>query len=382
MPAVRRAYRYIEVNTHESMIRMTACAIAVALASFTAPAFGQDAGTASTVGREEERLSLYRQGLTLAELGRWDEALQKFQEVVSIRSAPRALFALATAEEKSGRLVGAKRTFAKTQADADAIGDKDLVQKATAEQVAVESRLPHVVIHLPLDAVGAQITFDDMPQPATPEAFEIDPGEHRIVVNAMGMQSFEERFRVAEREQKDLIVTLSPLETPPADIGEGLASSFDAPAEPTEPVGVVEADPASAANRHVGAWPGPSWPASALGGVGIAATVVGVIVTANGKATYDDVGGGCPAHHCPTPEAAHRGNAARDRMLAGTITAGTGVLAIAGAALWWVLSASSVERRANASGSIPPASAGPAFSLRVEVLPGTEGGWVRVGCAF
>src|SRR5262249_29901701 len=152
----------------------------------------------------------------------------------------------------------------------------------------------------------------------------------------MGMQSFDEHFRVDEREQKDLIVTLSPLGTPPAeDVEPGAASPLDATVQPTEPADVVKPDPALVADRPVGVGPRPPWPALALGGVGVAATVVGVIVRAKGKATYDDVGGGCPARHCPTPEAANRGNAGRDRMLAGTITAGAGVLAIAGAGLWW-----------------------------------------------
>ncbi len=382
---VPKAHRRIEVNAHESVLRMTACAIAVTLASLTTPAFGQSADAAKTLAPEEERLLLYRQGLTFAEQGRWEEARQKFQEVVAIRSAPRALLALATAEEKSGRLVSAKRTFAKTQADAEAAADKDLAQRATAAQAAVESRLPHVVIRLPLGAVNAQLTLDDTPQPATTDALEIDPGEHRIVVNAIGMQPFDERFRVDEREQKELTVTLSPVEpAPPADVVEpDPASSLGGVAEPTQPANLAEPIPTPGPDRPLDARPGPRWPALALGGVGVAATVVGVIVTAKGKADYDDVKGGCPSQHCPAPEAAARGNAARARMLAGTITAGTGILAIAGAGLWWVLSASSSQGAANATPAMPPASAdGRAFSLRVDVSPATDGGWVGVSGAF
>jgi hypothetical protein len=293
--------------------------------------------------------------------------------------------ALATAEEKSGRLVSAKRTFAKTQADAEAAADKNLAQRATAAQAAVESRLPHVVIRLPLGGVNAQITLDDTPQHATTDAIEIDPGEHRIVVNAIGMQPFEERFRVDEREQKELAVVLSPVEAaPPAEVAHpDPASSLGDVAEPGQPASAAEPSPTPGRDRPLDARPGPPWPALALGGVGVAATVVGVIVTAKGKADYDDVKRGCPSQHCPAPEAAARGNAARDRILAGTITAGTGILSLAGAGLWWVLSASSSRGAASATPAMPPASAdGRAFSLSVDASPATDGGWVRLSGAF
>ena len=75
------------------------------------PTFAQSpASPPSTDSREEERTALYREGVALAEAGKWHEALEKFQAVVAIRSAPAALIALATAQENSGKLAHAART--------------------------------------------------------------------------------------------------------------------------------------------------------------------------------------------------------------------------------------------------------------------------------
>src|SRR5262245_16871793 len=87
---------------------------------------------------ERERTGLYKEGVALAEAGRWGEALERFQHVVAIRSAPRALMALAAAEEHVGRLVSAKRTYGKARDDARAEKDDALTTKADAALVALE----------------------------------------------------------------------------------------------------------------------------------------------------------------------------------------------------------------------------------------------------
>src|SRR5450631_3529256 len=67
---------------------------------------------------EARRSALYRDGVSFADAGRWEEAVAKFREVVAIRSAPPALFTLGQAEEHVGRYVSAKRAYAKAQSDA------------------------------------------------------------------------------------------------------------------------------------------------------------------------------------------------------------------------------------------------------------------------
>lgn len=193
----------------------SALAVALMLALVpAAPAFGQSAN--ATGPREEERAALYREGLSLAESGRWEEALHKFEAVVAIRSAPRALLALATAQEKAGHLVDAKRSYGQVRADAQAAKEGDLVKKATAALAAIEPRLARVTIRLAAGSAGTEVWLDDAPRSMTAEPIEIDPGEHRLMARAPGMQTFEARFRISEGEPQELAVQLLPVEPPPA----------------------------------------------------------------------------------------------------------------------------------------------------------------------
>src|SRR5215471_21330306 len=106
--------------------------LCVACATFglglrTAPALAQSTTTgaeSSHDAREQERSELYHQGVELAEQGRWNEALPKFQSVVAIRSAPAALVALGTAQEKLALVASARRTYARAHDEARTIHDQ------------------------------------------------------------------------------------------------------------------------------------------------------------------------------------------------------------------------------------------------------------------
>jgi hypothetical protein len=112
-------------------------------------------------------------------------------------------------------------------------------------------------------------------------------------------------------------------------------------------------------------------PAIVLGGAGVAAMVTGFVVRANGQAAYDDATAACRDGRCTSPEAVDNGNAARGRMVAGTVVSVVGGLAVIGAGAWWLLSSESTRR----------ASAG-SLRARVDASPATNGGWVGVSGSF
>jgi hypothetical protein len=275
--------------------------------SIAGAAFAQQAE--STSAGDEERTGLYKEGVALAEAGRWEPALQKFQAVVAIRSAPRALVALATAQEKTGHWLDAKRTFAKAATDARAQSDDELAKKAAASVASLESRMPRIAIRLPPGSPPAQVTLDGAPAGPTPEPLQIDPGEHRVAAAASGKRPFDYPFRASEGQVTEVVVVLSSDERSEA--------------------------PAPRASRS-----GPPLGALVLGGAGAAAMVIGLVVRANGKSDYDEANAGCQNARCSSPAVVDSGNAARDRMLAGTLVAVGGGAALAGAGLWWGLSAS------------------------------------------
>jgi PEGA domain len=320
---------------------------ALPTALYSVPVHAQAQGSTSPNAREQERTALYKEGLALAEAGRWAEALTKFEGVVAIRSAPRALIALATAQEKLGRFASAKRTYATARADAHATGDEDLTRRADGALTALEPRMARVTIRLPGDVASAQVILDGRLVQPTPQGIELDPGDHLVVVKADGKQPFEQRIQVAEAQKSDVLVRF----TSAAEI---------APPRPTQapvsPSGVQSADASSKVPTG----------ALILGGIAVATTAVGVIIRMNGLSDYNDASAGCPDDRCPSPGLASSGNAARDRMLVGTVTAGIGFMGIAGAGLWWTLSeTSSRERHVSNSLSIQAGASADACSVRL-----------------
>src|SRR3954470_13906557 len=118
------ARRVSVVGVAGSLRAMSASALlALTLANH---ATAQTSVGSSATDREQERTVLYREGVALAEAGRWADALAKFERVVAIRSAPRALMALGTAKEKAGKWIRAKHTYETTLADAKAAAEADL----------------------------------------------------------------------------------------------------------------------------------------------------------------------------------------------------------------------------------------------------------------
>jgi hypothetical protein len=325
------------------------------VASFLAILFGVTAARAQSgkgpppTAREQERTARYNEGLALAQAGRWEEALPKFQEVVAIRSHPRALVALATAEEKTGRLTAAKRTYAKTQVDARSTGENELAERATSALAALESLLPHVVLRFPSGASDAAVTLDGAPVGASPQGIEVDPGEHRIVVAAAHSRPFEHTFRIAQAERREILVELTPTETQGTNVGM-------APAGPPP-------DRPMARRPPIAVW--------ILGGAGIAATAAGLVVRASAQSDYEDAQGRCVNHRCPLNDDVSQGNTARDRMLTGSILAGVGVTAMAGAGVWWALAATKPGRAGD-----------PPVALSVRAHASTDGCWVRLNGAF
>jgi hypothetical protein len=319
------------------------------IGTFALMAFGaggnaaaQSVDNAPSTVREQERAVLYREGIALAEAGRWAEALEKFERVVAIRSAPRALIALATAEEKSGKWLRAKRTYERTLVDAKADGETDLVLQADAALRGLEPRIPRVNLSFAPSLAAAQATLDGTPLTSPMGPIEMDPGEHRVLVRASGMSPFERTFQISAGAHETLSIA------PPTDDALRSSMKFDS-SPPVDP-------------RPGGAFRSPPMATWILGGAGIAATAVGWIVRSNGRAQYDEAGASCTGNRCASSDLADRGNAGREQMLAGTVVSAIGVAGIAGAGVWWVVSASPSER-ATAPGA--PSGRAAAWTLQL-----------------
>jgi tetratricopeptide (TPR) repeat protein len=295
----------------------------IALLLVAAPALAQAPSGGDTAppsgAREQERTALYRQGLALAEEGRWSEALVKFELVVAIRAAPPALVALARAQEEVGRLALAKRTYHRVLEEARATPTAPaLVEKATAALASLEARVPRVVVRIPADVLSPQVTIDGQSIAVDSRGAEVDPGRHQVVVSASGKAPFEATFVVDQRQVREIVAILMPA---PRAADERPREISAIP--PANEVGAGEAASAGRSARWV------------LAGGGAAALIAGGIIYGLARGDYDRAAKQCPTKiDCPA-DVGTRGNDARTRMLTGEIVGGVGVFAVVGAAGWW-----------------------------------------------
>ncbi len=274
---------------------------------------------------EAQRTALFEEGLHLAEAGRWAEAVERFQRVVAIRSAPRARFTLGQAEEKSGRLASAKASYALSLEEARQTGDEEAAGAAGAALAAIERRVPRLVVQLPPGVAGAQTSVDGRHVELSDQGMELDPGEHRVVVRAPGHKPFDQAVATSEGRTTELRVQLEP---------ELKAAEKASSAEAAVPRANVSDDP----GLNEDPW-GPPAGAWILGTAGLAATAGGAVLYVIGQGAYDEAAAACSEAGCAAPGNADDGNAARGQMIAGDVVLGVGLGALAGAAVWWAVSA-------------------------------------------
>jgi len=289
---------------------------------------------AAAADREKERTALYKQGVALGEAGRWAEAVEKFRAVIAIRPAPPALFTLGEAEEHLGRLRDAKQAFEQALQSARAGGHREVAKAAASALAALGPRIPTVVVRVAggprpdaearLD--GERVSFD--------EPVEADPGKHLVVVRAPGAAAFEQRVVLTESQRLTVQATLAG------------AAGADARAEGAPPLASATPD-----------GPSRAWIAGpvSIATLGIGAGVAGIVLRLEGQSAYDSAVAAC-AGGC-TEDASRDGNAARTRMLVGTVMVGAGAALVAGGAIWL---GAGLASKSGASAAIVPAPGGAA----------------------
>jgi hypothetical protein len=203
-------------------------------------------------------------------------------------------------------------------------------------------------------------------QPAA-QGVEVDPGEHVVAASAPGRQPFDQRFQIKAGQQQDVRVQLASASVTPStnEVRVQLASSSVTPSAPpvVPPARPPDDDHPSTSARF------PTGPVI-LGGASGVIAAVGIIVRIKNKSDYDNASALCTDGRCQSQAEADDSNAARDRMLAGTVVAGAGLAGIAGAGIWWALSGTSTEK------------AGSSSSVSLQAVPSAEGYWVRVNGRF
>ena len=191
-------------------------------------------GPPSGISNEMRAEYLFRSGEKKFDSGQYAEACNDFSE--SLRLGPKlgTLLNLALCHETVGKTATAWSEYHHGAAWAAQNGQKDRHDFALQHAIALEMKLPRVLLQLPRDGALQAVDVDGEPLPDSRWYLPVylDPGEHSVTVSAPGKQRGSVRFRVTNSPTEQLVnvpgLTDDPGAIPPPPPKRLLASDPDA----------------------------------------------------------------------------------------------------------------------------------------------------------
>jgi hypothetical protein len=285
--------------------------------------------------------ALFDEGRKLMEQHRWSEACPKLAESQRLAPSGGTLLNLAECYEHAGQTASAWVAWKDAAARANAVGKKDVEQRASGRAAALERSLARLTIAVDKasDVDGLQIKRDGvalghaefgMPIP-------VDPGKHVIEATAPMKKPFSASVDVAAKQtDAQITVTLAdedaPKPTPVAETTPGVR-----PIEPPTPEQPVQAQ---------SSWSGQKTAAVVALGVGVAGVAVGTIFGLVAKSKNDDA---LKPENCRTPSYCTAAGLsltsdAKNAATLSTVGFVAGGVGVAAGAVLWLLAPSGSSR--------------------------------------
>jgi hypothetical protein len=167
------------------------------------------ASSAASAGEATQAELLFREGRTLLDQKRYDEACPKLAESQKLEPGAGTLLALAMCHEGQGKPGTASGELKQASELGRKNGRNDLANAADKRARALEASVPHLVIHLPAEgASNYRVRCDGNAVPSseinTPLA--MDPGEHKVEVAAEGKLTKSYVVRITGAGTTEIVV--------------------------------------------------------------------------------------------------------------------------------------------------------------------------------
>lgn len=274
----------------------------VSLASVARDARAQPAPPG--VSNEMRAEYLFRSGEKKFDSGKYAEACADFSE--SLRLGPKlgTLLNLALCHETVGKPATAWGEFHHGAAWAAQNGQKDRHDFAMQHALALETKLPRVLLQLPTDRALETVDVDGEPLPDSRWHLPVflDPGEHSVTISAPGAARNTVKFRVTDSPTEQLVNVPS--------LSDDL--SRPGPPPPSAPAGLPDPDRFRRVTGIV---------LAAVGGAGL---VIGVTFGILAVGKRDEIGAQCSGNLC-TADGAQLYRDAQSRATIATVSTLVGV---------------------------------------------------------
>lgn len=290
--------------------------------------------------------ALFREGRTLLDAKKYDEACPKLAESQRLEPGAGTLLALALCHEGQGKPATAAADLKKASELGRKNGRLDLANAADKRAAALASSVPHLVIHLPenegesygVRCDGEPIAKSDLGAPVA-----MDPGEHKIEVSAEGKKPRSYTVRISGPGTTEIVV--DKLETarraPPPK-----AEPHEEPAAATE-----YAPPARSEEKRGGAQRTVGLVIIGAGVVGLGAGAYfgGQALSQSGEASR-----ACPTNGSCTDAGSEANERSKESFRAAVIGLGAGTVALTAGAIVYFLAPDGPAPRSDAARARAP----------------------------
>jgi hypothetical protein len=197
---------------------------------------------------------LFKQGDELQRAGNFTDALDRFQRAQQVIQAPTNVLRIAECQAALGKLVESAESYRAVIRWPLAAGAppafQSAIDQAKGELSQVDPRVPRLLVKVsPAGVANESLVIDGtaVSGALVGEPIPLDPGEHKVTVNAPGYASPEQAVTLRERETRTLNVELHATATgappppvaPPANTGAGATppppAAYGPSQEPAEP---------------------------------------------------------------------------------------------------------------------------------------------------
>jgi len=309
--------------------------------------------------------ALFREGKTLLQEGKFDQACPKLAESQRLDPAGGTLVTLGLCYEAAGKTARAWVVFGEALAAAERDKRTDRI-KLTKEHIGtIEKRLSYLTIELAPEGIGTSeftITRDgaNVARAALGTASPVDPGKHIINVVATGVTPYTVEVEIGpEGDRKKVVIpTLvrileKPMESLPVE---------KTPEKRIEPPRYVVPPPVK--DKPTRAMHPGRIGALMFGGISVIALGSGAYSGLYAKSLHDEALALCPASPCPNEKGIQQNKEAQKNADLSTGFIAGGLVGLAGSIVLWVAFPnipSPSETSSNAISLLPvlgPANAG------------------------